>query len=112
MVQAAAATLGSSECQTYTLLRRCWKANGELTALVLGQSNGGRDRRRTAPASEAALRRVVQEVYLTPQKPAAARWRAVAGRLRVKEKSRFCDRHGHRAALIAQSDKPDALPFS
>ena len=81
MVQAAAAALGLSERQTYTLLRRCREAGGELTALVPGRSSGGRSRPRTAPASEAALRRVVQEVYLTPQKPTAAEVaREVAGR--------------------------------
>ncbi len=86
MVQAAAATLGLSERQTYTLLRRCREAGGELTALVPGQSSGGRSRPRTAPASEAALRRVVQEVYLTPQKPTAAEVaREVAGRCRAEK---------------------------
>ncbi len=86
MVQAAAATLGLSERQTYTLLRRCREAGGELTALVPGRSSGGRNRPRMAPASEAALRRVVQEVYLTPQKPTAAEVvREVAGRCRAKK---------------------------
>ena len=42
MVQAAAAALGLSERQTYTLLRRCREAGGELTALVPGRSGGGR----------------------------------------------------------------------
>ena len=85
MVQSAAATLGLSERQTYTLLRRCREAGGELTALVPGRSSGGRDRPRTAPSSEAALRRVVQEVYLTPQKPTAAEVaREVAGRCRAE----------------------------
>ena len=86
MVQAAAAALGLSERQTYTLLRRCREAGGELTALVPGRSSGGRSRPRTAPASEAALRRVVQEVYLTPQKPTAAEVaREVAGRCRAEK---------------------------
>ena len=86
MVQAAAATLGLSERQTYTLLRRCREAGGELTALVPGRSSGGRDRPRTVPASEATLRRVVQEVYLTPQKPTAAEVaRTVAGRCRAEK---------------------------
>ena len=65
-------------------MRRCREAGGELTALVPGRSSGGRDRPRTAPASEAALRRVVHEVYLTPQKPTAAEVaREVAGRCRA-----------------------------
>ena len=86
MVQAAAAALGLSERQTYTLLRRCREAGGELTALVPGRSSGGRSRPRTAPASEAALRRVVQEVYLTPQKPTAAEVaREVAGRCHAEK---------------------------
>jgi putative transposase len=86
MVQAAAAALGLSERQTYTLLRRCREAGGELTALVPGRSSGGRSRPRTAPASEAALRRVVQEVYLTPQRPTAAEVaREVAGRCHTEK---------------------------
>jgi putative transposase len=86
MVQAAAVTLGLSERQTYTLLRRCREAGGELTALIPGRSSGGRNRLRTAPASEAALRRVVQEVYLTPQRPTAAEVaREVAGRCRAEK---------------------------
>jgi len=81
MIQGAAATLGLSERQTYTLLRRCREAGGELTALLPGQSSGGRSRPRVAPASEAALQRVVDERYLTPQKPTAAEVaREVAGR--------------------------------
>lgn len=88
MVQAAAATLGLSERQTYTLLRRCREAGGELTALVPGRSSGGRNRQRTAPASEATLRRVVQEVYFTPQKPTAAEVaREVAGPCRAERLS-------------------------
>lgn len=86
MVQAAAAALGLSERQTYILLRRCREAGGELTALVPGRSSGGRSRPRMAPASEAALRRVVQEVYLTPQRPTAAEVaREVAGRCHAEK---------------------------
>ena len=57
LVQAAAATLGLSERQTYALLRRCRDAGGELTALLPAKSSGGRGAPRIAPASEAALRR-------------------------------------------------------
>jgi len=86
MVQAAAMTLGLSERQTYILLRRCREAGGELTVLVPGRSSGGRNRSRTAPAAEAALRRVVQDLYLTPQKPTAAEIaREVAGRCRAED---------------------------
>ena len=93
MVQAAAATLGLSERQTYTLLRRCQEAGGELTALVPGRSSGGRGRPRTAPESEASLRRVVQEVYLTSQKSRAAdvarevAWRCRAEKLKPPSSS-------------------------
>ena len=88
MVQAAAATLGLSERQTYTLLRRCRDAGGALTALVPERSSDGRNRPRTAPATEAMLRRVVQEVYLTPQKPTAAEVaREVAGCCRAEKLS-------------------------
>jgi putative transposase len=86
MIQAAAATLGLSVRQTYTLLRRCREAGGELTALLPGRSSGGRSRPRVAPASEAALHRVVDELYLTPQKPTAAEVaREVAGRCRAEK---------------------------
>jgi len=85
-IQAAAATLGLSERQIYTLLRRCRDAGGDLTALLPGQSSGGRDRPRMAPASEAALHRTLHELYLTPQKPTAAEVaREVAGRCRAEK---------------------------
>jgi putative transposase len=81
LVQAAAATLGLSERQTYTILRRCREAGGDLTSLLPGISNGGRDKRRVAPASETALERIVRELYLTPRKLTAARVvREVIGR--------------------------------
>ncbi len=86
MVQAAAATLGLSERQTYTLLRRCREAGGELTALVPGRSSGGRNKPRMGPASEAALHRMVHELYLTPQKLTVAEVaREVAGRCRAEK---------------------------
>jgi len=84
LVQAAAAALGLSERQTYTLLRRCWDAGGAVTALVPGISNGGRNKPRMPPASEAALTRMIHEVYLTPQKPTPARVaREVIGRCKA-----------------------------
>ena len=86
MIQAAAATLGLSERQTYTLLRRCREVGSELTALLPGRSSGGRNQPRTSPASEAALHRVVQDLYLTPQKPTVAQVaREVAGRCRAEK---------------------------
>lgn len=102
MVQAAA--LGLSERQTYTLLRRCREAGGELTALVPGRSSRGRDRPRTAPASEAELRRVVQEVYLTPQKPTVAEVaREAAGRCRAEKLQAPCFQHRVAPAPVVAS---------
>ena len=46
LVQAAAATLGLSERQTCTLLRRYREAGGAVTALVPGTSSGGRNKPR------------------------------------------------------------------
>ncbi len=73
LVQAAAATLGLSERQTYALLQRCRNAEGDMTALLPGQSSGGRHKPRVTPASEAALERIIRELYLTPQKLTAAK---------------------------------------
>jgi len=64
LVQAAAAALGLSERQTYTLLRRCREAGGPVMALVPGTFSGGRNKPRVPPASEAALTRIVHEVFL------------------------------------------------
>ena len=84
LVQAAAATLGLSKRQTYTLLRLCREAGGAVTALVPGTSSGGRNKPRVPPASEAALARAIHEVFLTPQKPTPARIaREVIGRCKA-----------------------------
>ena len=72
LVQAASASLGLSERQTYTLLRRCREADGALTALLPGRSGGGRGGTRLDAGSEALLRRVVEEGYLSPQKRSAS----------------------------------------
>ena len=72
LVQAAAASLGLSERQTYTLLRRCREADGALTALLPGRSGSGRGRTRLEVGSEAMVRRVVEASYLTSQKRSAA----------------------------------------
>jgi putative transposase len=57
------------------------RGGGDLTALLPGKSRGGRDKPRIAPASEAAVERLIREFYLTPQKPPAARLvREVRGR--------------------------------
>jgi putative transposase len=73
LIQAAAASLGLSERQTYTLLRRCRDAGGALTALLPATSGGGRGKPRLPSASEAALARIISEVYLTPQRLSPAR---------------------------------------
>jgi len=73
LILAAAATLGLSDRQTYTLLRRCREADGALTALLPATSAGGRGKSRLPPASEAALTRIIGEIYLTPQRLSAAR---------------------------------------
>jgi putative transposase len=73
LVQAAAASLTLSERQTYTLLRRCRDADGALTALLPIPSGGGRGRTRLGGGSEAMLRRVVEESYLSSQRRLAAR---------------------------------------
>ena len=73
LILAAAAALGLSERQTYTLVRRCLDAGGDLTALLPGRSSGGRARPRVATAGEVVLQQTMHELYLTPQKPTAAR---------------------------------------
>jgi putative transposase len=81
LVLAAAAALGLAERQTYTLIHRCQNADGDLTALLPGRSNGGRARPRVETAGEAVLREIIRELYLKPQKPTAARVvREVTGR--------------------------------
>ena len=86
LVQAAASTLGLSERQTYALLRRCREADGDLTALLPGQSSGGRNKPRVAPASEAALEQIIRELYLTPQKLTASQVvREVIGRCTAQD---------------------------
>ncbi len=88
LVQAAAAALGLSERQTYTLLRRCRDAGGDVTALVPGTSSGGRNKPRVPPSSEATLQGVAREFYLTPQKPTAARVvRELIGRCKAEKLS-------------------------
>ncbi|MDN3562853.1 Mu transposase C-terminal domain-containing protein [Paeniroseomonas aquatica] len=72
LVRAASVSLGLSERQTYTLLRRCREAEGALTALLPGRSGGGRGRTRLDAGTEALLRRIVEEGYLSPQKRSAA----------------------------------------
>ena len=85
LILAAAATLGLSERQTYTLVRRCLDAGGDLTALLPGRSNGGRARPRVATTGEAILHQTIRDLYLSPQKPTAARVvHEVLGRCRAE----------------------------
>ncbi len=70
--RAAAADLGLSERQVYRLIQRLREADGALTALLPGGSNGGRGRRRLAAPRENLLRRLIKEVFVTPQKQSAA----------------------------------------
>jgi putative transposase len=72
-VRTAAAALGLSERRVYTLIRRCREAEGVLTSLLPGGSDGGRGKSRLPPASEATLDQIVREVYLTPQRLSAAK---------------------------------------
>lgn len=71
-VRFAAAELGLSERQIYTLVRRCREADGELTALLPATSGGGRGKSRLSSALEAVIRGVVEELYLTPQRHTTA----------------------------------------
>ncbi len=93
LILAAAATLGLSERQTYRLVRRCIDMGGDLTALLPGHSSGGRSKSRMAQASEAALERMIRELYLTPLKPSPAevvrevRGRCAADKLHVPSDS-------------------------
>jgi putative transposase len=85
LLLAAAAALGLSERQTYTLIRRCLDAGGDLTALLPGRSSGGRAKPRVTTTGEAVLHQTIRDLYLTPQKPTAARVvREVLGRCRAE----------------------------
>jgi putative transposase len=85
LILAAAARLGLSERQTYTLVRRCVDAGGDLTALLPGRSNGGRAKPRVATTGEAILHQTIRDLYLTPQKPTASHVvREVLGRCRAE----------------------------
>lgn len=114
LVRAAAATLGLSERQTYTLLRRCREAGGDLTALLPGKSSGGRDKPRIAPASEGTLERLIREFYLTPQKPTAARLvrevRGCCGAAQVPVPSANTIRRRIKALSPAERRRGEELP--
>jgi len=119
LILAAAAALGLSERQTYTLVRRCLDAGGDLTALLPGRSSGGRAKPRVPTVTEAALHQTVHELYLTRQKPTAARvvrevlGRCGAGKLRSPSPSTI--RRRLKALSIADlrhrgEEHPEAKP--
>jgi putative transposase len=68
----AAAGLGLSERQVYRLIQRFREAEGEVTALLPGASDGGRGKARLTTPREKLLRRLIDEVFLTCQKRSAA----------------------------------------
>ena len=68
----AAAQLGLSERQVYTCLQRLRQADGALTALLVSGSDGGRGQRRLVGPREDLIRRLIEDLYLTPQKRTAA----------------------------------------
>jgi putative transposase len=121
LILAAAAALGLAERQTYTLVRRCMDAGGDLTALLPGRSSGGRAKPRIATAGEVVLHQAVHQLYLKPQKPTAARVaREVAGRcgaekVPVRPPSPSTVRRRLKALSIADmrrrgEEHPEAMP--
>jgi putative transposase len=119
LILAAAAALGLAERQTYTLVRRCMDAGGDLTALLPGRSSGGRARPRVATAGEVVLHQTMHQLYLKPQKPTAARLaREVAGRCgaeKVRPPSPSTVRRRIKALSIADmrrrgEEHPEAKP--
>jgi putative transposase len=119
MILAAAAALGLAERQTYTLVRRCMDAGGDLTALLPGRSSGGRAKPRVATAGEVVLHQTVRQLYLKPQKPTAARLaREVAGQCgaeKLRPPSPSTIRRRLKALSIADlrhrgEEHPDAKP--
>ncbi len=82
-VRAAAADLGLSDRQIYRMVARLRAAGGQLTALLPSGPRGGRGKPRLPSASEAMTRDVIETMYLTPQKPTAAKVvREITGRCR------------------------------
>lgn len=82
-VRAVAADLGLSDRQIYRMVARLRAAGGQLTALLPSGPRGGRGKPRLPSASEAMTRDVIETMYLTPQKPTAAKVvREITGRCR------------------------------
>lgn len=67
-VEEAASLLGLSQRQVWTLLRRLRTGNGEVTALVMTSSSGGRGNTRLPAASETTMATTITECFLTPQR--------------------------------------------
>ncbi|QYE37277.1 helix-turn-helix domain-containing protein (plasmid) [Polymorphobacter sp. PAMC 29334] len=67
-VQAAAARLGLSPRQVWTLLKRLRVGSGEVTAMVIAGSSGGRGVSRLSPESEAMIAKTITEHFLTAQR--------------------------------------------
>ena len=79
----AAAQLGLSRRQIYTLLQRFRRGDGLVTDLAPRRSPGGKGRDRLTPAVEAILREAIQDFYLArPKRSEAALTREVARRCR------------------------------
>lgn len=68
----AAVALGLSARQVYRLIQRLREFDGELTALLPGDSNGGRGKQRLTAPRENLLRRLIDEVFVTRQKRSVA----------------------------------------
>lgn len=68
----AAAELGLSERQVYRLIQRLRKSDGELTALLPGNSGGGRGKPRLSTSRENLLHRLIDEIFVTRQKRSTA----------------------------------------
>jgi putative transposase len=81
-VSAAAAELGLSARHVYTLIRRCWAAEGALTSMLPSRPSGGRGNARLAKEVESLLCQVIDAVYLTKQRP--------SGEVVVQEIRRRC----------------------
>ena len=68
----AAAQLGLSRRQIYTLLQRFRRGDGLVTDLAPGRSHGGEGRGRLDPAVEVILRETIQDFYLARLKRSEA----------------------------------------
>lgn len=67
-VASAAAQLGLSERQVWSLLKRLREASGAVSALVVERSRGGVGNLRLASSVEGVTALAISELYLTPQR--------------------------------------------